>query len=481
MNLLDFIAILPEIILALTGIIVLMVEVFIPHNRGNVGAAIGLIGLAAATLACFPLNENLIVFSGTYVSDYYSFFFKVILFVIVALAITISINYLNLLDINQGEFYALLLFSTLGLVIMVAGLDLIVIYLGLEMTALSSCALVGFMVKDKKSNEAALKYFLLNIFASGILLYGISWLYGITGKLGLLEIADYLHNYADLDNPGLQLALLLLIVGFGFKLTYVPFHMWVPDVYEGAPTSIAAFLSLGPKAGGMAVLLRLFMNALQPLTPIWTGIFALLSVITMTMGNIIALRQNNLKRMLGYSGIAHMGYMLMAASTLSKAPEMGTTAILLYLLTYIFMNLGPFAVIILLCREKRVGDQLDDFKGLARHSPMAAIAMTIFLLSLAGIPPTGGFIAKFMIFATVMKAQVYWLAVIGVINCAIAVFYYLRVVAAMYMEEPDSKMQLVFSTSLITALGVMACLALLTGLWPSLFIRFAKQSVGVLM
>ncbi len=476
----NFGAVLPEIILTVAALIALMVEVFVPRNKGEIGALICLLALVAATVACFPVPKQLVIFSGTYIIDFYSFFFKIILFAIAGLTIAISINYVRLIDINQGEFYALLILATLGLVIMVSGLDLIVIYLGLEMSALASCALVGFMVKDKRSNEAALKYFMLSVFSSGILLYGISWLYGITGKLGLHDIAAYLHNYSHLDNPGLQFSLLLLVVGFGFKIAYVPFHMWVPDVYEGAPTSIAGFLSLGPKVAGLAVLLRLFMGALQPLTPVWTGVFWLLAALTMTVGNIVALRQENLKRMLGYSGIAHVGYMLMAAAAIGSAPELGSTAILVYLLVYVAMNLGPFGIIILLCKKGRIGDHVEDFKGLSKHSPLAALAMTVFMLSLAGIPPTGGFIGKFLVFASVMKAELFWLAVIGVLNGTVAAFYYLRVVVAMYMQEPREGMELVLSPSLVVALSVMTGLALLTGIFPSVFIQFAQQSLGAL-
>ncbi len=476
----NFRAIMPEIILAVTGLVALMVDVFIPSKRGEVAAGISLVGLLGAIVACFPMDRTITVFSGSYIIDPYSFYFKIVLFIIVSLTILMSIKYLKTINVDQGEFYVQLIFSILGLAIMVSGLDLIVIYLGLEMTAISSCTLVGFLVKDKRSNEAALKYFMLSVFSSGILLYGISWLYGITGTVHLYEIAEYLKNYAHLTNPGLQLSLLLLIVGFGFKIGYVPFHMWVPDVYEGAPTSIAGFLSLGPKAAGFAVLLRFFMRALQPLIPVWTGILWILAVITMVTGNIMALRQENLKRMLAYSGIAHVGYMLIAASALGKSPELGSTAILMYFMIYIFMNLGPFGIIILLCREKRMGDQIADFNGLNKHNSLAAVTMTIFMLSLAGIPPTGGFIAKFLVFATAIKSNYIWLAVIGVLNSTVAVFYYLRVVVAMFMEEPADDMELVLSPSLIVALTMMACLAMVVGIFPSRFIEFANHSVGAL-
>ncbi len=484
---LNFAVILPEVILVLAAIGIIILDMFLTYDRKHRLAYFALAGVAASAACTFLCRGHgvSITFNGSFVTDFYSIFFKAIFYTAVTLTILMSIDYLPLAGISYGEYYALLLFSTVGLMIMVSSANMLVIYLGIELAAISFAALIGFMQTNPRSNEAAIKYFILSLFASGIFLYGVSLLYGVTGKLQIYGIAaEIARGGSHLNpamNPALTVSLLLMILGFGFKIAYVPFNMWVPDVYEGAPTSIAAYLSLGPKAAGLAIMLRLFLVAMTPLKIEWSSTLYFISVLTMTAGNVFALTQNSVKRLLGYSGIAHVGYLLAGAATSAGNPQAGISGIVFYIFCYVFFSLGAFAVLIYLYDQNKLLENIEDFNGLSRTAPLAAFIMTVFLLSLAGIPPTAGFVGKFLIFSAIIGSRMYVLAVISVLNSAIAVYYYMRIVAAMYVKEPEGKLSGIDSISTEAALMVMVAFSILLGLFPNPLITLALRTARSLL
>jgi NADH-quinone oxidoreductase subunit N len=419
---------------------------------------------------------NTTIFSGHYGVDNFAVFFKLVVVAVTALTILISLRYIIVEKINLAEYYSLILFASAGMIILAGGTDLITIYLGLELMSISIYVLAAFIKRDPKSIEAGLKYFLLGAFTSGIVLYGMALVYGMTGTTNLAQIASYLSTQAEPNFP-LVLAMILLITGFGFKVSLVPFHMWVPDVYEGAPTSVTAYMAAGTKAAGFAALIRIFMVALPLLQAQWTVLLWLLAVLTMTVGNVVAIAQNSVKRMLAYSSIAHAGYALIGVVA---ASDIGMTGVLFYLVAYVFMNIGAFSMIILLCKEGDRGDMLEDFTGLARTHPYAAFAFVVFFMSFAGIPPTAGFVGKLYLFAAAIKSGYIWLAVIGVVNSAISVYYYFRVASVMYMREPEGERVVSPSPALHAALAVMVVATVLLGLWPGPFIDGARSAVAAL-
>jgi NADH-quinone oxidoreductase subunit N len=409
-----------------------------------------------------------------FISDGYSTFFKLIFVVNVILSVLISIKYIAVERVNHGEYYALILFSTIGMMIMASAGDLIVLYLGLELMALSTYVLAGFIRHDVKSNEAALKYFLLGAFSSAFLLYGISIIYGLTGTTDLRGIAFFINERGLSDNFSLLLSVIFLTVAFGFKIAAAPFHMWAPDVYEGAPTSITAFMSVGPKAAGFAVLGRVFMVAFVSVKVEWAAILVPLSILTMAVGNIVALSQTNIKRMLAYSSIAHAGYALLGIIT---ANNEGLASVMNYLMIYAFMNIGAFAVIIMLRSEGFKGESIYDYQGLSKTHPLAAVLMLIFMFSLTGIPPTAGFIGKLYIFMSAINAGYTWLVIIAVIFSAISAYFYLRVVMYMYMREPKETVTLTTSFSNGVALGITTFAVLFIGVLPSFLLNLAKAAI----
>jgi NADH-quinone oxidoreductase subunit N len=360
------------------------------------------------------------------------------------------------------------------MMIMASAGDLIVLYLGLELMALSTYVLAGFIRHDMKSNEAALKYFLLGAFSSAFLLYGISLIYGLTGTTDLKAIAAFIGERGLADNFSLLLSVIFFIVAFGFKIAAAPFHMWAPDVYEGAPTSITAFMSVGPKAAGFAVLGRVFMVAFVSVKVDWAMILIPLSILTMAIGNIVALSQTNIKRMLAYSSIAHAGYALLGIIT---ANNDGLASMMNYLMIYAFMNIGAFAVIIMLRSEGFKGDSISDYEGLAKTHPLAALLMLIFMFSLTGIPPTAGFIGKLYIFMSAINAGYTWLVVVAVIFSAISAYFYLRIIMYMYMREPKTTVTLTTSFSNGVALAVTAVAVLVIGIMPAQLLEFAKAAI----
>ncbi len=416
MSLSDFYYILPELVLTAGALLVLVTDVLLPPRSGRALAwlSVGVLGATLASLTPFVGVET-VVSNGLLAVDSFALFFKVIFLVAAIFTVLMSVRYLEIEGASPGEYYFLVLCSTLGMMIMAGGIDLITSFIGLETMAVSFYILAGFIKPNPRSNEAAVKYFLLGAFSLGILLYGMSILYGLSGTTNLRAMATiFATREAD---PLIILAVILVVAGMGFKIAAVPFHMWAPDVYEGAPTPITAFLSVGSKAASFAMLLRIFVEGLPSLAADWRLLFEILAIVTMTVGNVAALTQTNLKRMLAYSSIAHAGYLLIGV--VAGTPR-GVSAMLIYLAVYTFMQLGAFAVILVMRRKDVVGDELKDFSGLAFRHPFAAFAMLLFMLSLGGIPPTAGFMGKFWLFGAAVESGYIWLAVIGVLNSATA-------------------------------------------------------------
>ncbi|KWT92047.1 NADH-quinone oxidoreductase subunit N [Candidatus Magnetominusculus xianensis] len=463
---------LPEIMVASLGLVLLIVEAFV--KRKEVVAVLALLGAFAAFLS-LKFSSFGVLFNGMFILDGYSFFFKVIFFVNLILSVLISVRYLKTEDSFRGEYYCLLVFSTCGMMIMASAGNLITLYLGLELMALSTYVLAGFIRHDTKSTEAAVKYFLTGGFSTALLLYGISLIYGVTGSMDLKTIAVYIAGHDVTGNPMAAIALVLIVSAFAFKIAAVPFHMWAPDVYEGAPTPVTAFMSIGPKAAGFAVLGRVFLYAFAQLSVEWSSMLIALSILTMCVGNVMALVQTNIKRMLAYSSVAHAGYALIGI--IAGQPE-GLSATMNYLLIYTFMNIGAFTVVLLLNTKDFKVLQISDFAGLGRTHPIVGGTMLIFMFSLTGIPPMAGFIGKFYVFMSAVKSGYLWLTILAVIFSVISAFFYLRIVMYMYMKESERPgTELVHSNTLSVSLAVSAVFVLMIGVMPGRFLEFARAAV----
>ncbi len=476
----SLIPIYPEAVVITVALMVLILDFFIDKESKAFLGWFSLAGIAVAAFATFRLmgtGASGAFFSGTFNLDPFSIFFKFVFFIACGLGILVSINYLKSQDIQRGEYYSLMLFATSGMMLMASAADLITLYLGLELMAMSIYILAGFMRHDNRSNEAAIKYLLLGAFSSGIMLYGMSLLYGVTGTTNLAEILKFLGT-ADLNNPVIYLAMIMLVVSFGFKVAAVPFHMWVPDVYEGAPTPVTAFMSAGPKVAGFAVLLRVFLYSLEPLHAHSTAIISGLALLTMAVGNIMALSQTNIKRMLAYSSIAHAGYALVGLA--AGGPE-GAASVMLYVCIYALMNMGAFGVVIMLRKAGERGEEITDFAGLGKTNRTAAFLMLIFMFSLTGIPPTAGFIGKFYIFKSAVQSGLVWLAVAGVLFSSISAYFYLRVIMVMYMKEPKESIELTTSPSLALALAISVTAVIYIGVLPSELLNYARASIAGIM
>ena len=434
----NIIPILPEIILALAACLVLVIEPFLKKDKtATVAIALSAV-LASGVVALGLWNRSEVSFNGMIALDAYSVFFKVLFAVAGVMTILMSPRYLEANHRNKGEYYVLLLFALVGMDIMAASRDLIAFYVGLELMAVSSYLLAGFFRYQERSNEAALKYFLTGTFASAITLYGVSLLYGLSGSTNYAAVGAAVQ--ANHTGSLAALATALVVVGMGFKVSVVPFHMWTPDVYEGAPTPIAGFFSVGPKAAGFSAILMIFLTVFAGTSNVWSTLFIVLSILTMLVGNLFALVQKNVKRMLAFSSIAHVGYLLAGLAALGKSHDrLAGQAILLYLVCYTFMNMGAFGILAYLKTQSPGGFDysLSDFAGLARRTPWAAILMGLFMFSLTGIPGTAGFIGKFYLFNAVVSANLTWLAVIAVIFSAVSAYYYLRVIMYMFFREPE--------------------------------------------
>jgi NADH-quinone oxidoreductase subunit N len=472
LSLSDFWFILPELVLAAGLSIVLVLEAATPKERHGWLAYLSVALLGATALALTPfVGLSATVSRGLIAVDGFAIFFKVIVLAAAAITILMSKRYLEIEGARPGEYYFLVLCATLGMMFMASGIELVTLFIGLETMAISFYILTGFLKPSRRSNEAAVKYFVLGTFSLGILLYGMSLMYGLTGSTRLRDIAEVLATQ-DVG-LGLKLAVVLVIAGMAFKIAAVPFHMWAPDVYEGAPTPITAFLSVGSKAASFAMLLRIVLEGLPAVSAEWRELLYMLAVLSMVVGNIAALTQGNVKRMLAYSSIAHAGYVLIG---LVAGTPRGVTATLIYLLIYVFMQMGAFAVLAMLRTEDVVGDELKDLSGLYFRNRPAAIAMLIFMLSLGGIPPTAGFMGKFWIFGAAIEAGYVWLAVIGVLMSAVSLYYYLRVVVFMWIKEGIATSPLRLSPALGVAVAVALAGTLAIGVYPARVFEFAESS-----
>lgn len=470
----------PELVVFGTALLMLILGFLSKKERGNDVALLGILGIIAAiwlSVSMWGLKEQ--AFSDMIIVDPFSLFFKIIFLVAAGFTILISLQYLAQEGIEHYEYYVLLLFSTLGMMIMVSGRDLVVIFLGLETMSIAIYILAGFRRENVKSNESALKYLLLGAFSSAFLLYGIALIYGAAGTTNLQGIADFFREHSFLSHSKMPLiGMGLLIVGFGFKVASVPFHMWSPDVYEGAPSPITGFMAVGVKAAAFAAFLRIFFYGLPVLQESWTPILWVLAVVTMTLGNVVAIAQENIKRMLAYSSIAHAGYILVA---MVAGNELGQVSIIYYLLAYTFMNLGAFAVVVLYGRKGEENVAIEDYRGMGLRHPILGAAMAIFMFSLAGIPPTAGFVGKFYVFSAAIQAGYIWLAIIGILNSAVSVYYYFRVTVKMYMQDPEKELPpLSFRPAMVVALILMAVFTLKIGILPSFYLNMARQSINFL-
>jgi len=471
---LSVIASVPEIIIIVGACVLLMIAPVRGRRFGPLLFWSSLATVIAAATATFALaGEPRLVYSGMFVVDDFSVFFKAVFYLATGLCVLMSPRYLEEEDIARGEYYVLLLFALSGMMIMASGLDLLSIYVGMELQALCIYVLTGFIRQERRSNEAALKYVILGSVSSGIFLYGMSLVYGITGTTQLTDMAAALGSGGAHD-PALVLATVFLVTGLIFKVGAVPLHMWVPDVYEGAPTTITAFMSVGPKAAAFAILLRIFLDAMAPAADIWVVVIAVIAVLTMALGSFVALVQTNIKRMLAYSSIAHAGFVLLGL--VAGGPD-GVASVMLYLLIYVFMNLGIFAIIIMMRSGNVSGEAIEDYAGFAKSHRGLALLMLIFLFSLASIPPTAGFFAKFYILVALVEQGYVGLAVIAVLLSAVAAFFYIRIVMLMYMKEEARPFDLALTPSLRLAIAITAAGTVGIGLLPSWFLDLAQGSV----
>ena len=476
----DHFAIIPAVMLALFGCAILLFDFLIfPDPRQRkwllifVGLAEGFTGFGlyrqSAYLAANGLTE-LTGFQGSVTVDGFGIFFNWI-FVIAALIVAmVSYKYLEIAGEHHGEYYGLILFAQCGMFFLATGTDLVTLFIGLELMALCFYVMVGFLRGDKRSNEAAMKYLLLGAFSSGFLVYGFSVLYGISGSTRLRDVAAAVAARDPWD-PILFLALATTTVGLLFKISAVPFHMWAPDAYEGAPTTVTAYLAVGSKAASFAFLMRIFLGPFASHRAVWEPLLVAVAVASLTIGNLGAVTQNNIKRLLAYSSISHAGYILLG---LIAGNDTGIKGMMVYIMVYAFMTLGAFLVVVALRRKDLLGEDLDDFSGLVHKSPGYAVLMLIFLLSLAGIPPTAGFIGKYYIFLALLQTGHYTLAVIAALYVAVAVYYYFRIVKSMFIGELSDQGALTTSFGLRVALAVTGFMTLAVGIFPEPFLRLVQ-------
>ena len=490
----DYLLSLPMLLLTLFALGILMIDLFLPKEWKRANAVIALIGLAFSAAAVGKLHwaynaaerQHLAFvdtgFMGSLLVDPFSIYFFYLFLAGAAIAVLMSVRYLEIEQENHGEFYALMLFSVVGMMCMAAGYDIVLLFIGLELMAISTYVLVGFLRRDRRSNEAALKYLLLGAFSSGIFAYGLSLFYGLTGTTNLGKIAQGLQQLIATrpTDPVVIFALLATTTGLLFKIAAVPFHQWAPDAYEGAPTSITGFMSVAVKSAGWAMLLRIFLFGLYPLRSMYVPLLIFVSIATMTGGNLAAITQTNTKRLLAYSSIAHVGYMLLGLiASDGQTNSTGIMAILIYLLVYTFMNLGAFAVITSLRRRNIIGDEIDDIAGLYFKGPTEAILMLVFLLSLAGIPPLAGFWGKYFIFLSLIQTGHYALASLAVLYAVVGLYYYMRIANAMLMRQPVEAEPVRISPAMRLALTITAVGTIGIGLFPNFFINIVNWSLGI--
>jgi len=500
----NYLLALPIMLLTLFAAAILLLDLLLTPEQKWINWATALTGIVFATAGVMIIQRNFnahgvttaFAFGFTMLVDRVAIYFFYLFLAGTAIAILMSVRYLEIERENHGEYYALLLFSVVGMMCMAAGSDIVLIFIGLELMAISTYVLVGFLRRDQRSNEAALKYMLLGAFSSGIFAYGLSLLYGMTGSTNLVTIGPSLQQQVLRANghfdPIMIVALLTTATGLFFKIAAIPFHQWAPDAYEGAPTSVTGFMSVSVKAAGWAMLLRVFgypilyggqvyRPGLMALRPVYVPILVIVSIATMTGANFAALTQNNLKRLLAYSSIAHVGYMLLGliAGSSTNLSSTGIKGILIYLLVYTFMNLGAFAVITSLRHRNVIGDEIDDIAGLYSRAPVEAVLMLIFLLSLAGIPPLAGFYGKYFIFFSLIESGHYVLATLAVVYSVFGLYYYLRIANAMFMRQPLETERLRLSPMMGLALALSAIATVWIGIFPDPVIRTVDHVLGL--
>lgn len=490
----DYLFALPITLLALFAIGILLIDLMLAPEDKWINGLMAFVGVLFAIKAVTKIQSFLDAahlasgsgwpgLMGTMYVDRFALYFFYLFLAGTAISILMSMRYMQMEHENHGEYYTLMLLSVVGMMCMASGFDIVLIFIGLELMAISTYVLVGFLRRDRRSNEGALKYLLLGAFSSGIFAYGLSLLYGLTGSTSLGEISRQLARLLARDphNPIAIVALLTTITGLLFKVAAVPFHQWAPDAYEGAPTSVTGFMSVAVKAAGWAMMLRILIWGLGPMRPVWLPLLVFVSIATMTGANFAALTQTNTKRLLAYSSIAHVGYMLLGliAGTATQLSPDGIKGILIYLLVYTFMNLGAFGVITSLRHRNVIGDELDDLNGLYSRAPVEAVLMLIFLLSLAGIPPLAGFWGKYFIFLSLIETGHYALASLGVLYSVFGLYYYLKMANAMFMGQPEEKGLLPVSWTMRAALAVTALATLIIGIMPERFIELVNWSLGL--
>jgi NADH-quinone oxidoreductase subunit N len=468
----DLIALAPVLVLSIFAMLILVLDLWGGRNKSLLvfTSLVGLLMTAISAFAKYPIPAY--SFNDSYVVDHLSLFFICIFTISSALAILLSVEYNEREGIRAGEYYALILFCTVGMILLASSTDMIMIFLGIEIVSICLYVLAGIRRNDHRSNEAALKYFLLGAFATGFLLYGMTLVYGSTGSTNLFKIAEFVKNPSAQSNPLLMMGLVLLVIGFGFKVASVPFHMWAPDVYQGAPTPVTAFMAVGPKAAAFAAFFRVFADTFPEMSSSWEMLLSIIAVLSMFVGNLGAIMQTNIKRMLAFSSISHAGYILMAVIAKNS---LGSSSLLFYMLSYAFMTFGVFGIVIILGRKGEENLEIKNYSGLAYKHPVIALSMTIFLLSLAGLPPFAGFVAKFYLFSAAIQEGLLTLVIIAVLNSAISFYYYLKVVVFMYMKEPEAefKISLTPITLFVVFIGVVGTINL--GIFPNSIITLASH------
>ncbi|NLL18275.1 MAG: NADH-quinone oxidoreductase subunit N [Clostridia bacterium] len=467
----DFALMMPEIATAILAIGLLIVGLVVPREQAKGISFLTVAGLVGIWLLNFLYwHENASLFGGIYIVDPYTVFFR-FLFLTAAIIVALAAkDYVNTLERNQGEFYALLVAATLGMMILAGAGDLVTLYIGLELMTITFVILVGYQKKEAKSSEAGVKYVILGAMSSAVLLYGLSLVFGFTGTTIIADMVPRLTLSGA--SPLLLLGIVFLVAGFGFKVSAVPFHMWSPDIYEGAPTPVTAFLAVASKAAGLAAFVRVFLIALPELQPYWITIVVVLTAITVVVGNLIAIPQSNIKRMLAFSSVAQAGYILFGLVAFSS---LGVGALLFHSILYVFANIGAFAVAIVV-KNSTGSDEIKDYSGLAQTSPFLAAVMLLCLLSLAGIPPVAGFVSKFYLFMAVIEKGMVWLAFVGIMMSMVSVYYYLIVAKAMYLGTPNREAKPI-SVSASTQIALVICLVavIFFGVYPTPLLDLAMN------
>jgi NADH-quinone oxidoreductase subunit N len=476
----DYLRFLPEIVLSVFGILIMVFEAMMkPEARRNSLGMLALLGLALAFCANFWAGAHPgPAFANMIVVDDYGTFFRGLVLVVGFLCVLTSFSYLDREKAQGGEYYALILFSIVGQCILATSMDLIMVFVGLEISSIATYILAGYLRDDRRNNESALKYFLLGSFATAFLLYGIAWIYGLMATTNLEDVRRFLDHGSRSDiAPGVAMA--LIFVGLAFKVSVVPFQMWAPDVYQGAAAPVSAFMSAGPKAAAFAIFFRIFMVSFRPMNGRWIWLVWGCALATMIVGNFAALLQTNVKRLLGYSSIAHAGYVLVA---LTASSQVGVAAAMFYLASYALMNIGAFAVISYVASRNERYVKIEDLAGLGRREPVIAALLAIFVFSLIGVPLTGGFFGKFYVFQAALNSHLVWLTVLGLLNSAIAAYYYLKIIVAIYMHEPNAATEQLPppALSLRIAIWASAIGTLILGIFPGTLLSFASSSAALL-